>query len=202
MIELEIDENLITLTNFFMTDQKIQLVFNRHNNKNRKIKTEIPQCFPVLPILFLIYFSEIFEKLFETSPSIVFLSFVDGLRFVVRRNLVKEIVKALEKIAQTVVKLGLLNTVLYNMRKTEAILFLKSYQQQLNKQLWETEIKVGNKKISFNKEATQQLEIWLDSQLKFIFHINKKVKRVQTAKIQIKGLTRTYGVVFELVCCI
>ena len=51
----------------------------------------------------------------------------------------------------------------------------------------------------FNKEATRWLAIWLDSQLKFTFHINERVKRARTAKIQIKGLTKTHGLVPGLV---
>lgn len=37
----------------------------------------------------------------------------------------------------------------------------------------------------FNKEAMQQLGVWLDSQLKFISYINEIAKRAQTAKILI-----------------
>ncbi len=58
---------------------------------------------------------------------------------------------------------------------------------------------MGDEKISFNKEATRWLGIWLDSQLKFTSHINERVKRARTAEIQIKGLTKTYGLVPGLV---
>ncbi len=37
--------------------------------------------------------------------------------------------------------------------------------------------------------------MWLDSQLKFTSHINEIVKRDRTAEIQIKRLTRKYGLV-------
>ena len=43
------------------------------------------------------------------------------------------------------------------------------------------------------------LGMWLDSQLKFTSHINERVKRARTAEIQIKGLTKTYGLVPGLV---
>ena len=43
----------------------------------------------------------------------------------------------------------------------------------------------------FNKKATRWLRVQLDSQLKFTSHINERIKRACTAKIQIKGLKKT-----------
>ena len=51
----------------------------------------------------------------------------------------------------------------------------------------------------FNKEATRWLGVWLDSHLKFISHINERVRRARAAEIQIKDLTCTYGLVPGLV---
>ncbi len=44
-----------------------------------------------------------------------------------------------------------------------------------------------------------QLGIWVDSQLKFSSHIHERIKRARIAEIQIKGLTRMYGLVPGLV---
>ena len=63
----------------------------------------------------------------------------------------------------------------------------------------DAKIKVGSEKISFNKEATRWLGVWLDSELKFTSHINERVRRARTAKVQIKGLTKAYGLVPGLV---
>ncbi len=41
--------------------------------------------------------------------------------------------------------------------------------------------------------------MWLDSQLKITSHINERVRRARVAEIQIKGLTKTYGLVPGLV---
>ena len=51
----------------------------------------------------------------------------------------------------------------------------------------------------FNKEATRWLRIWFDSQLKFISHINERMRKARTAEIQIKGLTQIYRLVLGLV---
>ncbi len=80
-------------------------------------------------------------------------SFVDDLGFIAAGSSVQEVVKILEKVAKKVLGWGMLNAVTYNIAKTEAILFSKFHRQRLNKQLRKAKIKVGNKKISFNKEA-------------------------------------------------
>lgn len=61
-------------------------------------------------------------------------------------------------------------------------------------------IKVDIKNILFNKEATHWLGVWLDSQLKFTSHINKKIQKARNAKIQIKSLTKMQGLIPRLVC--
>ena len=58
---------------------------------------------------------------------------------------------------------------------------------------------MGDQKVMFNKEATRWLGVWLDSQLKFTSHINERVRRARAGEIQIKGLTRMYGLVPGLV---
>ena len=148
----------------------------------------------------MIYISGVFNKVSETSPLVTSLSLIDDLGFIASGSPVKEIVKALEKVAKEVIEWGRLNAVTYDISKTEAVLFSRSHRQRLNKQLREAKIKVGTEKISFNKEATRWLGIWLDSQLKFTSHINERVRRARTAEIQIKQLTKTYGLVPGLVC--
>ena len=119
----------------FLTDRKVQLVIDGHDNKEREIETRIPQGSPVLPILFLIYISRVFDKISKTSPLVTSLSFVNDLGFIASDSSVTEIVKSLEKVAKEVIEWRKQNAVTYDMSKTETILFSKSHQQQLNKQL-------------------------------------------------------------------
>ena len=79
------------------------------------------------------------------------------------------------------------------------MIFSKFYRQQLNGQIRETKIQVGDERVIFNKEATRWLGVWLDSQLEFTAHINERVRRARTAEIQIKSLTKTYGLVPKLI---
>ncbi len=125
-----------------------------HDNKERDIETGIPQGSLVSPILFLIYITGVFNKLLETSLLVTSLSFVNDLGFIASGNSVKVVVKSLKEDAHTVLEWGLLNAVTYDTSKTEAVLFSKSHRQRLSKQLREIKLKVGNERISFNKEAT------------------------------------------------
>lgn len=61
IIELGIDKYLISGISLFFINRKVRLVIDGHENKNMKIETEMPQSFPVSPILFFIYMSEIFN---------------------------------------------------------------------------------------------------------------------------------------------
>lgn len=96
MIELRSDKDLVTWTKSFLTNRKVQLVINSNDNKEKKIETRILQGFLVLPILYLIYISGIFDKMLDTNHLVTFLSIVDNLGFIAVANLLKEVAKTFE----------------------------------------------------------------------------------------------------------
>ncbi len=93
MIDSCIDTDLLAWTKSFLTDRKIQLVIDRHDNKERDIETGIPQGSPVSPILFMIYISRVFEAVTENNLTVTSLSFVDDLGFIASRTSVQEVSK-------------------------------------------------------------------------------------------------------------
>lgn len=102
VIKLEIDGNLIRWTNFFMTNRKVQLVINGHDNLKKDIEIGILQGSLVSSILFLIYISGVFIKVSEVETLVSSLFFVNNLGFVTLGNLIKKVVKTLEKVTQVV----------------------------------------------------------------------------------------------------
>lgn len=112
----------------------------------------IPKRSPVSLIFFLIYISEVFDKVAESNQVIIFLSFIDDLVFIAFGYLNKELAKILGDV-------GRCNAVTYNIAKKKAMLFSKSYCLQLNKQMVEVTIKIRVKNIEFNNKATQWLGI-------------------------------------------
>lgn len=185
MIELGIDGDLVAWTKSFLTDRTIQLVIDRHENKERETETGIPQGSLVLPVLFLVYISGVFDLVSEACPLVTSLSFVGDLGFIASRSSAKKIARTIQKIARTVLQRGRENALTCDTAKTEAVLFSKSHRQRINRQLREVRIKVGDEKIMFTKEATRWLGVWLDSQLKSAPHINERVRRARIAEIQI-----------------
>ena len=127
MIDLGIDRDLVALTKFFLTNQKIQLVIDGHDNKRREIETGIPQGLPLLPDFFLIYISGVFDAVAENNPAVTSLSFVDDFKFIVSGTSVKKISQTLDIIASIVLYWGSINVITYDISKTEVLLFFKSH---------------------------------------------------------------------------
>lgn len=100
---------------------------------------------------------------------------MNDFNFIILRYLVKKLAKTFEQVAKVVLEQRKSNAVIYDIAKTKVVFFSKVYCQWLNKQITIIWIKIGAKKIKFNKKATQWLRIWLDSQLTFTKHFNKKV---------------------------
>ena len=57
-----------------------------------------------MPILFLIFISDVFNKVLEESSLFKFLSFIDDLRFIALDTSVKKLVKTLENVAKAIPK--------------------------------------------------------------------------------------------------
>lgn len=98
MLELKIDGDFIHQTKLFLTNQKLQLVINGHNNREKNVKIGIPQGLPISPILFLIYISKIFDQVKGKFSNMVSLSFIDDLGFIESRASVKKIAQTIEKV--------------------------------------------------------------------------------------------------------
>lgn len=107
MIVFGIDGDLETSTYSFRTDQKVQLVINGRNSKERRIETGIPQGSLLSLILFLIDISGVFDKVSETSPLVTSLSFIVDLGFIASDSSVKKMVKVLENVAEEVIEWGM-----------------------------------------------------------------------------------------------
>lgn len=83
--------------------------------------------------------------------------------------------------------------------KNKSCVFFKSYWQSLSELLKKVYIQVGDITIGLNKEAMHWLGIRLNSQLKPLSHMNKKMKRARITQIQIWSLTKVYGLVLGLI---
>ena len=192
MRDLGIDDGLIGWTQSFLTDKSVELVVDGFTNERQKVKSGIPQGSPVSPILFLIYISGVFSIVEEQLSQVTCISFVDDLGFIKADCSIGKIAKTLEKFGQIALKWGANNAVTYDIGKTEAVLFAKARRQKLA-ELLKTRLRIGREIVHFKKEATRWLGVWLNSQLNFPFHVNERMKKAKAVEVQIKGLSKSYG---------
>ena len=104
IVKLKIDEDLVLWIKYLLTDQKVQLIINKHENREKEIEIGISQGSPVSLILLLIYISGVFEKVTKTCSLVISLLFINDLGFIASGSLVKEVGKALKKVAKIVIE--------------------------------------------------------------------------------------------------
>lgn len=104
MIEFKIDSDLVIWVSSFLTSRKIQLVIDANDNKESNIEIEISQSSLILPILFPIYISSVFNKVLEQYPLFTSLSFVDNLGFIALGSSVNELVKTLKNVVKAILE--------------------------------------------------------------------------------------------------
>ena len=115
-------------------------------------------------------FSEV-ESRHQTAP----LSFVDDVGFLVKGNSLNEIRFQLEKVAAIVLAVGESHKVEFETAKTEVVLLTRSRKTQ--RRALDCPINVGGTSVSFKREATRWLGLWLDSSLNFKEHWKLKQKK-------------------------
>lgn len=199
MRQLKIDNDLMGWTQSFLTDSRVEIIIDGHINPEKIVETSIPQGSPVSPILFLIYISGVFESVKETVLGIISLSFMNDLGFLASRNSFQEVASCLEKTGKAVLRWGFSNAVIYEIAKTEAILFSQTRSKKVKDEISAIRLTFGEQEIRFKNKATQWLGVWLDSTLTFSTHIRERVKQAQVVEARIRGLTKTYGLPPRLV---
>jgi len=82
------------------------------------------------------------------------------------------------------------NRVAFDHGKTEAVLFWRKKRKGMETS---AKVKVGDKEIPFNKEATRWLGVWLDSQLTLKEHHATRLKSGTNAMTRLRQLTGKIG---------
>ncbi len=98
--------------------------------------------------------SGVFETVEAAVAAIIALSFMDDFRFLACGKFAQNVAKILQLVGKKVIELGQKFAVIYEMDKTEAVLFSKAQPQNLADQIQNAKIKIGRQIITFNKKAT------------------------------------------------
>lgn len=101
--------------------KKFSLLYMNITTRNSLLK----QGLLVFSIYVLVYISRIFDKVIKVSLNIMSLFFSNNLGFIASGYAIKDIVKALKKVAQTIIEWENANVVTCNIAKTKAIIFSK-----------------------------------------------------------------------------
>lgn len=143
MRQLRVDNDLIGLTQSFLTDRKVKIVIDGHIDPEKDVETGIPQGSLVSPILLLIYISRVFDRVSVTSPKTTSVSFMDDLGFLDSGNSIQEVATNLEKTGKVVLRWGLANAVTFDIAKTQAILFTKARNKKAKEVIKNTKLVFG-----------------------------------------------------------
>jgi len=187
-----LDENLVGWTDSFMQDRKVRMVVDGQEGDEMGVTTGLPQGSPVSPILFNIYIAEIHGAVERKVPGVRGLSFVDDVTWLATADGVDKLATMLEQCAKESEKWALENGVRFELSKTEAILFTRS-RRHLARRL-DVKMKVGGRDITFAKEATRWLGVWLDPQLRLTTNRRKCIQRAKAASARLKGLVGQNGI--------
>ena len=155
MQEIKINDDLINWIRFFLTDRWVKLVINECINLKKAMNTEISQESSISSILFLIYLSEMFTEIKKATSEIIFLSFVNNLRFIIKEESATKIVTTLKTVSKAVIQWDLKNAINYDVNKIEAVLFIKTKTINKRRIIRDFKVKIEFKKIFFNENATR-----------------------------------------------
>jgi hypothetical protein len=188
MVAMRIESNLVRWVDSFLQNRRIRMVIDGCELEEREVRTGIPQGSPVSPILFAIYLSGVFSAVESSVPYTQALSFADDVAWMVRGKDVGDVTAKLEQCAARSIYWAQANAVAFDSAKTEALLLTRS-----RKKFPRMQIQVDGHRISYNKEATRWLGVWLDSQLTLKQHHQHRLSKARKAEARVRSLTGKLG---------
>jgi len=197
MEEMGFEADLVRWVESFMEDRKVIMSMDGKEGDSMDVETGVPQGSPVSPVLFVIYLSGLFgqvEKKEEECGS-EGISFVDDVAWVVEGEDVGECTQRLERCAAETTIWAKKNACQFDIEKTEAMLFTRRRQNKEPKM--NARVAVGNHEVSYNKEATRWLGVWLDDMLTLNDHTKKTLAKARRAQNRVRSLMTKKGLSSE-----
>ena len=117
------------------------------------------------------------------------------MAWVVEGEDVGECTQRLERCTAETTVWAKMNACQFDIERTEAMLFTrrrKNKQPKMN-----TQVRVGNHEVSYNKEATRWLWVWLDDMLTLNDHTKKTLEKARRAQHRVRSLMPKKGLSSE-----
>jgi len=191
MEEMGFEADLVRWVVSFTEDRKVIMSMDGKAGDSMDVETGVPQESPVSPVLFVIYLSGLFGQVEDKEEECGSegISFVDDVAWVVEGDDVGECTQRLERCVAETTIWATKNACQFDIEKTEVMLFTqrrKNRDPKMNAQ-----VRVGNHEVSYNKEATRWLGVWLDDMLTLNDHTKKTLAKARTAQNRVKSLMGT-----------
>jgi hypothetical protein len=155
MEEMRLEADLVRWVENCMEERKLIMSMDGKECDSMGVEKEVPQGSPVLPVLLVVYLSELLGEVEKEHVQCESegISFVGDVAWVVEGESVGECTQRLERCATGAQKWTKENTCQFNTEKTEAILFTR---RKCNKEpKMRAKIRVGNHEVWYNNEATR-----------------------------------------------
>jgi hypothetical protein len=151
----------------------VEMIIEGNTVERHPVEAGVPQRSPVSPILFAIYTSGLIKWVEEYVLEAEGLSFVDDLGRVATGCDVNLLVPIFERSAAKSIEWASRRGLQLDTAKMEAALFTcsRGHRKHLRPKLT-AKLRVGNRSIRFNTQATRWLGIWIDANLTFNEHHN------------------------------
>jgi len=162
MTALGIKPDLIRWMMSFIANRKVKITLDGETGEAQPADTGVPQGSPAAPILFVTYLSGMFDEVERRVPGVSGLSFVDDIGWWAEGKDDEVVAAKLSEVAAAAIDWAERNGVAFDNGKTEAAFFWRGRKKGTEAK---ANVKVGDNEVSFNKEATRWLRVWLDSQL-------------------------------------
>jgi hypothetical protein len=141
----------------------------------------------------VIYLRGVFEAIETSVPGVRPLSFADDIGLITKASSVDRVCRQLQLAGEVAIAWGNANAVQFDPKKTEAALFTRKRGQALRDQVQRARLCVGGTQVSFNREATKWLGIFLDTGLTLKTHYQERLQKAKTAERQVRALCRRHG---------
>jgi hypothetical protein len=151
-----------------MSNRRIALAFDNEKDDMKSIETSISQGSSILPILFLLYLSPLFDKIKSQYSSALLLSYIDDVSILVLNEKVKQNTRMLEDKARTAFEWAHDKVITFDDSKSELIYFENTHK------ISNKTVRLINSTTMHATECVRWLRVWFDRKLKFNKHVKQK----------------------------
>jgi hypothetical protein len=193
MEEMGFEADLVRWVEGFMEDRKVIMSMDRREGDIVDVETGVPQGSPVSPVLFVIYLSGLFGEVEQEKEDCgrEGTSFVNDVAWVVEGEDVGVGTQRLKRCAAKAQIWAKENACEFDIETTEAMLFTRRRRNEEPKMT--ARVRVGNHEVSYNKQATKWLGVWLDDMLTLNDHTKRTLAKATTAQNRVRSFTVKTG---------